>query len=63
MYKAFLLALAFLLNGFLSEAQIVTTLSGNGTAGFTGDGGPAGNAQLNTPIGLCIDCSRQYLYW
>ncbi len=36
-------------------AQVITTIAGTGTAGFTGDGGPALNAQLNTPLGLCLD--------
>ena len=39
------------------EGQIITTISGNGTAGFTGDGGPAANAELNVPIGLCLDAA------
>ena len=42
---------------FCSEGQIITTISGNGTPGFTGDGGPAGNAQLNIPVGLCLDAA------
>src|SRR5258708_247980 len=29
---------------------IITTVAGNGTFGFSGDGGPAVNAQLNTPV-------------
>ena len=33
----------------------VTTLAGIGEAGFTGDGGPAGEARLNRPQGIAID--------
>lgn len=34
---------------------IITTIAGNGTPGFAGDGGPAASAQLCVPRGLTID--------
>ncbi len=42
-------------NGQLTSASIITTFAGNGTHGFSGDGGPATSSQLETPIGLAID--------
>jgi sugar lactone lactonase YvrE len=36
---------------------IITTIAGGFSPGFGGDGGPAGNASLNTPAGLAIDGS------
>ncbi|MGA3017523.1 MAG: IPT/TIG domain-containing protein [Bryobacteraceae bacterium] len=35
----------------------ITTLAGNGLAGYSGDGGPAAGAQLTTPVGLATDSS------
>jgi len=34
---------------------IITTIAGNGTAGFSGDGGPAAQAELNAPRWIDID--------
>jgi len=33
----------------------ISTLAGTGVAGSSGDGGPAGKAQLNLPYGLAVD--------
>jgi hypothetical protein len=35
----------------------ISTVAGNGTAGYAGDFGPATSAMLNTPLGLDIDAS------
>ena len=36
---------------------VITTVAGNGTAGYTGDKGQAASAELNNPIGLALDSS------
>ncbi len=38
----------------VSPTGIITTIAGTGTAGFGGDGGPAGQAQLNNPVRVAI---------
>ncbi|MCA9732035.1 Ig-like domain-containing protein [candidate division KSB1 bacterium] len=35
----------------------ITTVAGNGTAGYSGDDGPAKNARLNLPIDVTLDAS------
>ena len=40
----------------VSPDGIITTVAGNGIRpGYSGDGGPATSAQLNTPDGLAVD--------
>jgi uncharacterized protein (TIGR03437 family) len=39
------------------SSGFITTIAGNGTAGYSGDGGVATAAQLNTPAGLAADSS------
>ncbi len=37
------------------KRAIVSTIAGNGTAGFSGDGGPGTNGQLNEPHSIVLD--------
>jgi len=41
----------------VSLAQTISTLAGDGTAGFSGDGGSATSASLNAPTGMFVDGS------
>jgi trimeric autotransporter adhesin len=36
---------------------VITTVAGNGAFGFSGDGGPAGSAQLDSPQDVAVDAS------
>src|SRR4051812_16612781 len=38
-----------------SKTGLITTIAGNGPAGFSGDGGPATKAQLNEPHSIGFD--------
>ncbi len=40
---------------------VITTVAGNGTFGFSGDGGPATSAQLADPKGLAVDSAGDLL--
>ena len=39
----------------IASGQTITTIAGNGTAGFAGDNGPASQAQSNRVVGLVTD--------
>ncbi len=39
----------------VSPDGIITTVAGNGSAGYSGDGGPAINAQIAIPISVAVD--------
>ncbi len=38
-----------------ASSGVITTVAGNGTAGFSGDGGPATSASLSGPTGIAVD--------
>lgn len=38
-----------------ATTHIITTVCGNGGGGFAGDGGPATDAHLEEPAGICLD--------
>ena len=39
----------------VNTAGIISTIAGTGKAGFSGDGGPATSAQINSPVGVALD--------
>jgi uncharacterized protein (TIGR03437 family) len=39
----------------IAASGTITTVAGNGTPGFTGDGGAATSAQINGPFGVAVD--------
>src|SRR5712691_1909353 len=39
----------------ISADGTLTVMAGNGIAGFSGDGGPATSAELNSPGGVAVD--------
>jgi len=41
----------------INPSGTITTVAGNGSAGFTGDNGPADHAQLNLPYGVSTDAA------
>lgn len=45
-----------------AKTGIITTIAGNGHAGYSGDGGLAVNARLSGPFGLVIDRTGSNLY-
>ncbi len=45
----------------VSPQSIITTIAGSGPAGFSGDGGPATAAMLDSPTGLALDRNNLYI--
>ena len=45
----------------ISASGTITTIAGNGTAGFSGDGGPALSAQLSADFYLAVDLAGNLL--
>jgi hypothetical protein len=41
----------------ISPSGTITTVAGTGTAGYSGDGGPATQARLSCPIDLALDAA------
>ncbi len=39
------------------SSGVITTVAGNGAAGFSGDNGPATGAQLHSPYGVAVDAA------
>jgi choice-of-anchor A domain-containing protein/RHS repeat-associated protein len=45
----------------VSPQGVITTLAGTGAAGYSGDGGPAAEAELNTPASVAV-CAHGVVY-
>jgi hypothetical protein len=46
---------AFRIRKITAATGIITTIAGNGTLGYTGDGGPATAAEFWEPLGIAVD--------
>ncbi len=44
----------------VAATGVITTVAGTGSAGYSGDGGPATAAQMNSPHGICLDFSGNF---
>lgn len=55
-FKSILLIFIFGIS-LSSRSQIISTIAGNGIAGYSGDGGPATASELNLPVGVGTDLS------
>ena len=47
--------------GMAMTAGDIYTVAGTGTAGYSGDGGPATSAELRDPLGISVDSSGNLL--
>jgi trimeric autotransporter adhesin len=45
-----------------ADAQIISTVAGNGTQGYSGDGGAAAGAEINFPYGGACDAVGNYYF-
>ncbi len=45
-----------------AKTKVITTIAGNGIAGFSGDGGPAKSARLSYPVGIVFDQEGNLLF-
>ena len=45
-----------------ASTQVITTIAGTGTYGYSGDNGPATSAELGTPSGLALNSAGTVLY-
>jgi hypothetical protein len=46
----------------ITVPPLITTIAGTGTAGYSGDGGPATSAQVNMPWGVAVDSSGNIFF-
>ena len=46
----------------VTSTGVISTFAGTGIAGFTGDGGPATSARINTPVGVTVDAAGNIVF-